>query len=490
MKNLLRCWAVSLGLSVTALAAPGDRPNLVLIIAADMSWDDCGTYGNPSVRTPHLDRLVREGQRFDRAFLTASSCSPSRASLLTGRYPHATGAQELHWPLPAEQVTFVEKLRAAGYWTAAAGKWHLGDAAKSRFDVVKEMAIGGFTLPTGKDAGQARMTASTNPSGCGDWVPTLRERPRDRPFFLWLAALDPHRDYEPDCIPQPHRPEDVIVPPYLPDAPDTRRDLALYYDEITRLDGYVGRVLAELEAQGVAENTLVIFMSDNGRPFPRSKTTVLDSGVRTPFFVRWPARIRPGSVSAGLVSAVDLAPTLLEVAGVASSPAFQGVSFVALFTEPAATVRRHAFSESNWHDYQAHARAVRDERYRYVRNTFPHLTLNPPADAVRSLTFREMLRLRAAGRLTPAQLEVFRAPRPAEELYDLETDPHELRNLAAEPQHAAKLQELRRVLDQWTEETRDFVPAKPAPDEFDRESGAPLPTRERPRRPRSPDRTY
>ena len=140
-------------LFASATAAEGPkRPNVVLIIADDMAWDDCGAYGNPKVRTPNIDRLAREGMRFDRAFVTASSCSPSRSSIITGRYPHNTDAEELHWPLPPEQVTFVEKLKASGYWTAAAGKWHLGNAVKDRFDVVREADPSGFQLPAGKDA--------------------------------------------------------------------------------------------------------------------------------------------------------------------------------------------------------------------------------------------------------------------------------------------------------------------------------------------------
>lgn len=130
-------------ISILALAPAGaaegprpKRPNIVLIIADDLAWDDCGAFGNPKVGTPSIDRLAREGMRFDRAFTTTSSCSPSRASIITGRYPHSTNAEELHWPLPADQVTFVEALKASGYWTAAAGKWHMGDAIKDRFDLV------------------------------------------------------------------------------------------------------------------------------------------------------------------------------------------------------------------------------------------------------------------------------------------------------------------------------------------------------------------
>ena len=273
-----------------------EAPNVVLIIADDMAWDDCGAFGNPKVRTPNIDKLARGGMRFDRAFVTASSCSPSRSSMITGRYPHNTDAEELHWPLPPGQVTFVEKLKAAGYWTAAAGKWHLGNAAKQRFDLVREADPSGFQLPAGQDA-KSRMTApgaGAVQSGCDQWVPVLRDRPRETPFFLWLAALDPHRDYEPGAIPAPHRPEDVVVPPYLPDVPEVRNDLALYYDEISRLDHHVGEVMAELDRQGEAGNTLVLFLSDNGRPFPRCKTTLYDSGIRTPLIVRWPGHVKPG----------------------------------------------------------------------------------------------------------------------------------------------------------------------------------------------------
>src|SRR3954454_9445594 len=137
--------------SATATEGP-KRPNIVLIIADDMAWDDCGAYGNRKARTPNIDRLAREGMRFDRAFVTVSSCSPSRSSLITGRYPHNTDAEELHWPLPPEPVGFVETLRATGYRTAAAGKWHLGNPAKQKFDLVREADPSGFQLGTGKDA--------------------------------------------------------------------------------------------------------------------------------------------------------------------------------------------------------------------------------------------------------------------------------------------------------------------------------------------------
>ena len=177
-----------------------ERTNIVLIIADDMAWDDSGVYGHPNIRTPNIDLLASEGMRFDQAFLTISSCSPSRASIITGRYPHQTDAEQLHWPLPKEQVTFVEQLKSSGYWTAQAGKWHLGEAIKDRFDTLYQAGTGGFILS--KD--QTNPNQVIQESGCEYWVQAIQDRPKDRPFFMWLAALDPHRPYNTGIIPNPH----------------------------------------------------------------------------------------------------------------------------------------------------------------------------------------------------------------------------------------------------------------------------------------------
>lgn len=462
------------------------RPNVILFIADDLNHDDCGFCGHPTIRTPHLDRLASESLRFDRAFVTAASCSPSRASLLTGKYPHSTGAEELHWPLPPQR-TLAQALRQAGYYTAAAGKWHLGDPARAHFDLVKEADTRGFQLPTGAGAATTKMVArDDNASGCRDWVPTLRDRPRDRPFFLWLASLDPHRGYEKNIIERPHRPEDVVVPPTLPDTPEVREDLASYYDEITRLDAFVGDVLHELDRQGEADRTIVLFVSDNGRPFPRDKTSLYDGGIRTPLLVRWPGHVAPGGRSAALVSTVDLAPTLLELVGLPAVPEMQGRSFAPVLRDPAARVRDAIFAERNWHDYAARGRAVRTDRFKYIANEDHDRALTPPADGVRAPSYPAMRRLFAAGKLTPAQSTSFVAPRPAEELYDTWADPHELHDLAGDPSHARTLGDLRGKLDAWRRETGDRPSPRLSPDEFDRDTGAPLPNRVRPRLPPRP----
>ncbi|HMY75114.1 MAG TPA: sulfatase [Blastocatellia bacterium] len=459
----------------SALAQTVPRPNVVLIIADDMAWEDSGAYGNPKVRTPNIDRLAREGVRFTSAFVTISSCSPSRSSIITGRYPHNTDAEQLHWPLPAEQVTFVEKLKAAGYWTAASGKWHLGAAIKDRFDVVDDPGESGFQT----DPKTGKMLAKDD-SGAAGWIPVMRQRPKDKPFFLWFAALDPHRDYVENSIPNPHKPADVIVPPHLPDTPEVRHELALYYDEITRLDGNVGKVVAELEQQGVANNTLILFISDNGRPFPGAKTTMYDYGIRTPLIAHWPGKVQRG-VASGLVSSIDLAPTILQLAGVPIPPSVQGKSFAAMLKNPNAKIRDAVYAEKNWHDYEDRVRAIRTERFKYIRNDYADLPGTPSADAGRSPTMDSIRRLHTAGKLPAHQARIFQAPRPAEELYDLRSDPREFKNLALDPRYAATLAELRRRLKQWGDETNDVLPAQRTPDEFDRETGQPVPGRKLPR---------
>lgn len=469
--------------SPTLVNPAGSRPNIVLIIADDMAWEDCGANGSSVIRTPNLDKLASEGMNFSRAFVTTSSCSPSRASMITGRFPHATDAEQLHWSLPVEQVTFVEQLRSAGYWTAAAGKWHLGDAIKTRFDLVKEADPAGFQLPTTKDGQPAdTIRAAGDQSGCAEWLETLRARPAGKPFFLWLAALDPHRDYETNIVARPHLQHDLEVPPYLPNVFAVRSDLAQYADEISRLDSFVGSVLDELNRTGAATNTLVIFMSDNGRPFPREKTTLYDSGIRSPFFARWPAAIHAGSHCTNLVSSVDLAPTFFELAGLTPLPTFQGVSFAPLFQQPNKPVQQYVFAERHWHDYEALQRAVRSPRFKYIRNYRPELPNTPPADVVRSPSYEALKRLKEYDVLNDAQLTGFIAPRPSEELYDTMRDPHELVNLATDPAHQMTLVEMRQMLTQWQKTTGDNPVELPVtPDEFDRETGKPLPVRVRPR---------
>ncbi len=435
------------------------QPNIVFIIGDDISAEDIGCYGNTKIRTPNIDRMAKEGLQFTNFYLTASSCSPSRTSILTGRYPHNTGAAELHTPLPAHLEYFPELMKKSGYYTAHSGKFHEGPNTRRAYDLMindrKQVGEGGEKM----------------------WVKILQDRPKDQPFFFWFAPFDAHRPWSAvDSFPQPHDPgKDVTIPPPLLDTPDTRTDLAAYYNEIGRIDRYLGELQQELERQGIADNTLIIFMADNGRPFSGSKTRVYDTGMRTPFVVKWPEGIpKMGTICESLVSSIDIAPTLLQVAQVGPSKTTQGVSFFELFKNPNLKFRNYVFSEHNWHDYEAYERAVRTKDFLYVINKRPELTNEGPIDANQSPSALDLKAGHKRGKLTAIQEDVFRSPRPEEEFFDVNKDSIQEENRITNPAYAVEVEKLRKVLKQWQDETGDTVPKTMTPDWYHRETGKPL----------------
>ena len=409
-----------------------DRPNIVVLIADDAGWSDFGVYGNDAIQTPNIDRLAASGLKVEHAFLTIAQCSPSRISILTGKYPHATGAEDLHMPLPEGEMLMPSYLQRQGYFTGDMRKQHYGPHGARQFNWYDDETATAF--------------------------PRFLDAAAGRPFFLWVGFRDPHRAYQEGAFDPPHDPARVMVPPFLADTPETRADLALYYDEIARMDANIGRFIDELERRGLRENTLVIFLSDNGMPFPRAKGTAYDAGIRTPLIFSWPAQITAGTTYEGLVSVIDLAPTLLDLAGVETPPAMHGQSLRAMLTDTRTPGRTHVFSERNWHNCDEHIRSVRTARYKLIRNAYTHLPLCTPADASRSPSWFSLIRLKKEGALTPRQARLFEAPRPRIELYDLERDPGEFNNVADEPAYQDTVRELVRVLDQWIDETGDFPP--------------------------------
>ncbi len=417
------------GIAPTASAVP---PNIVVFLADDVGWKDIGCYGNDVVRTPNIDSLAERGLKFDRAFLTVSQCSPSRISILTGQYPHATGAEDLHMPLPEGSKILPSHLKEAGYFSGHMKKTHYGKFASRQFDWYEK--------------GLDRF---------GDFL----DATKGNPFFLWVGFVDAHRPYAPYAVEPPHDPRQVKVPRYLADTWETRVELALYYDEITRMDGVIGDFVATLEARGLRDDTLVIFLSDNGMPFPRAKGTVYDSGIGTPLVMSWPNEIEAGSTYAGLTSVVDLAPTLLDLAGVdVSGREFQGASIARVMRGENVPGRRYVFSERNWHDCDDHIRSVRTERFKFIRNAYLDIPHGTPADLGGSTSFKSLLALKAQGKLAPEQKSLFQVPRPRVELYDLERDPGEFVNIAATEDGKKVAQELEAVLDRWVRDTGDFPP--------------------------------
>ena len=433
-------------------------PNIVIIIADDIGYGDFGCYGNRFVKTPNINRIAKDGMTFSNVYLTTSSCSPSRSSIISGRYPHNTGAAELHTPLPAGMVLFPRLLKDAGYYIASSGKWHLGENARKDFDVVNDK---------GNEIGEG---------GENMWLPTLKERPKNKPFFLWLAAIDAHRPWRTNEFDGANPTEQIVPPPYLANTETTKEDIGRYYDEITRFDHHIGLVEKELQLQGVLDNTIILIMSDNGAAYPRAKTRVYDSGMKTPLIIKWnKSYIKKGSTSNSLISAVDIAPTMVELAGVKGSATFQGKSFIPVLKNPGTSFRNYAFSEHNWHDYEAMERMVRSRDFLYVLNLRPMLSNQGPADAASSVPFNDLKALKDSGKLTAAQADIFMMPRPMEELYDCRTDQMQLINLASSPQHQQEIGRLRKVLVQWKEETADTYPDTITKDWFNRENGQSLP---------------
>lgn len=469
MRSIIICLALAFFFFQHVTANAEERPNIIIFIADDVSWNDYGCYGNKAARTPHIDQLAADGIRFTNAYLTASSCSPSRSSIITGRYPHNNGkAAELHLPIDVRLPWFPEFLRAAGYYTALSGKNHMKSTKPEEGQSPRPKA---FDLI---DGGRA----PDNKGGHANWVKILKERPREKPFFFWFAGYDAHRawdgdeDWKLEYGPM-HSPENVIVPPYLVDDAETRQDLASYYNEVTRFDDFIGQVVEQLRAEGTLDNTLIFVLADNGRPFPRAKTRLHDSGMKTALVAHWPEGTKHQNHDyEHLVSVIDLAPTILTAAGIELPETFQGLSLLPVFQSASPEpIRDYAFSEHNWHDYEAHGRSVRHESLLLIRNFRPDLPWQGPADSVRSPSHTALKQTRDAGQLTSAQADVFLAPRPEIELYDTATDPRQLKNLVADASYAAQKEHLLSTLQLWMEQTRDSVPENISADSFDRETG-------------------
>ncbi|TWU56656.1 Arylsulfatase precursor [Rubripirellula tenax] len=458
--------AGTLTLNVTTALA--ERPNFVILIADDVSYNDLGCFGSLDARTPRINALAMEGLRFSNAFLTASSCSPSRSSIITGRYPHNNGqAAELHQAISGHLPSFTGTLRDNGYFTCLAGKHHMtwDDAA----------TVAAPTEPFDK---VFQPNNKGNSGGHANWINAIEQRPVNQPFCFWFASLDAHRDWDSDqqwdeaSYGPMHEPDRLHLPPAFVDTPETREDFASYLNEVTRFDHFVGRVIDRLKVEGVFDNTYIFVLADNGRPFPRAKTRLHDDGMQTYLIATGPKIQRPGAVCDSLVSVIDIAPTITQLAGAEKPESFQGESMLPLFEDLTSTIRPYAFSEHNWHDYESLARSVRDGRWLLIKNFRPQFAMQGPADSVRSPTHQALRSAAASAEpLTPIQADVLAAPRPETELYDTAGDPHQIHNLADDPKYAVIQSRLLSTLRTWREKTGDDIPEKITPDFFDRDTG-------------------
>lgn len=414
-------------------SAPGNGLNVMFITADDMGWKDLSCYGNTNIQTPHLDKLAAEGIKFDRAFGVTSSCSSARASFITGQYISTHGVDGLvHRHLSRQLKPFRKTMpgyfRKAGYHTAIEGKWHVS---------LLPTAFYGYREALGPSLIWKRhITDSTNVSRY------LLSRAKDRkPFYLEWNLIDTHRkangQFELDTR-FAVNPDSIQVPEWmdLPNWPEIRAELASYYAGVRRTDHLVGLAMDEIRKHGFEKNTIVVFVSDNGSPFPGNKMTVYDRGVGTPLLMRLPGQIAASRVSNAMVSTIDLMPTLLELCGLKSGREVQGQSFARLLLdEKVDRHREHVFSEMNYHIRHQPMRSVRTERWKAIEN----LTDEPIGlgDAEKSAWAQKLGTL-------PDQPWLRR--RTPVELYDLASDPHERVNLAGRPELAEVESSLRRLI--------------------------------------------
>jgi len=419
--------------------AATDQPNVILITADDLGWNELSCYGNPDLDTPNIDRMADEGVRFTNAFVTAPSCSASRSSIITGQAPHSVGVLGLthrhtRYQMPHTHPTIAGELRDRGYGTAIQGKWHVATYKNTRkYGYNQRLSIISI-----EHAWKAKSYISAH---------------KNRPFYLELNFIQPHRPegdhYFRMVKDHPVDPDSISIPEYwrIPDWPEIREDVAAYYSQIMEMDAIIGEIMQHLEDVGIADNTLVMFVSDNGPPYPGCKITCYDRGIGTPMILKWPGRIPEGKVIDSLASTVDLMPTALEATGTPVPSVVQGRSLLPLCTGEADSVRDEIFAEVTYHVTYVPTRVIRTDRYKYIENLSPDPT---GLDQSVNMEWAQKVAMLPGQRCCVL--------RPERELYDLETDPHEENNLVDKSSHAAVRKDLSARLARWRKETNDPFP--------------------------------
>ncbi len=441
-----------------------ERPNILLLVAEDMSAR-VRSFGDQVAVTPNLDALAARGIRLPNVFTTAGVCAPSRAALITGMHQISTGAQHMRTSSrpdgaykavpPPDVKAFPELLRGQGYYTFTGHKldYQFSGTLAGSGPVTIWDAEGGNDEWRGREPGQPFLGLInfevTHESGTfaplGNW-----------PFSAMHAFMQIVRYFRYGNISDgdPVAPDSVILPPYYPDIPSVRRGIARHYNNIAAMDLAVGEVLKRLVADGLADNTIIMWTTDHGDGLPRAKRELYDSGIKVPMIIYWPERWRPeglvpGSIDSRLVSFVDIAPTILELAGADSPSYMHGQNFLD-GQRPYVFASRDRIDSVN--DRQ---RAVRDKRYKYIRSWQPALAGGHElAFRDNQAMTRDMRALWRSGKLTGAQAKWFE-PVGREQLYDLDQDPHELNNLVGDSKYESELLRLRLAMDAWLAEIDD-----------------------------------
>lgn len=420
-----------------------DRPNVLIIMADDCTYNDLPVYGGANARTPNIDRLASQGLVFNRAYLSEAMCQPCRAELFTGQYPLRNGCAWNHSASRPTTTSMPQHLGQAGYRVGLAGKVHVKPAKAFPFE-----KIGGFD-----------PSCVRNPTRKHD-VNSVRDfltRNESQPFCLVVALVEPHVPWVMgDASKYP--PKQIKLPPNLADTPRTRQDYSHYLAEITYMDSQVGDILTALDASGRAADTLVMFTSEQGSQFPGCKWTNWDTGLHTALIARWPGKVAAGKRTDALVQYADVLPTLLAAAGGdASKHTYDGTSFLPVLTGDAAKHRQYVYGvHNNIPEGPAYPiRTVCDGRYRYIRNLSPgeiyiekHLMAKQGVGGLNNPYWATWIGSSWDNPKTYALVKRF-MHRPGEQLYVTVDDPYELTNLAGTSQHAKAKARLSAELDRW-----------------------------------------
>lgn len=439
------------------------KPNIVFIVSDDHSLPYLGCYGNQDMNTPNLDKLASEGIRYNRAYTSAPQCVLSRASLMTGRSTLDIRMTRFSAALPREIVSFPELLRNAGYFTGLCGRnFHL-DGYEGKPEEEEEVFLK-YNLRTFKDRVDYLNIGWDGETIYKQFVEFLDSIPDKKPFFIQVGYSDPHRpftapEYEPD-------PDKITVPESMPDTKLLRKDLAAHIGEINRCDHDLGRVLDELDKREMAENTLVVFIGDNGAALLRGKGTLYECGLNVPLIARWPGHIKPGLVNNGLISGEDIALTFLEAAGAKEDDKMTGKSFVNSFQNQDFKGQNYVFAVRGPHASSLPTnsasfdlgRVIIGERYKLIYNAIWQIPY-VPVDFSGQPFWKELTDLNKNGKLDEKFSKAFfQSQRPMFEVYDLQSDPFEFDNLTGKPEIAKTEHELKKQLLEWMVLNQDYLP--------------------------------
>ena len=434
MKSLLTSLAASL---LLCLLSHAGAPNFLLIIADDCTYRDLGVYGGQA-KTPHLEKLASQGMKLNRCFQAAPMCSPTRHALYTGIYPVKSGAYPNHTMAYDWVKSIAHYLQSTGYTTHLSGKTHILPKTVFPFKYSARASDG-------------------NPDPAAFASVLQRSTETKQPFLFIAASHEPHGPWD-KGDPSQYPPASLKLPPVLVDTLDTRKGFSKYLAEITYFDSQVGELVGLLDQSPHRDNTLVIVLSEQGNGFPFAKWTCYDVGLASACIARWPGKVKPGTVSDALVEYVDVVPTFLEAAGLDRPDILDGRSFVPLLTGEATTHKTYVFGLQTTRGVNGGSeyygiRSVRDARYRYIRNLTPEATFNNGVTS--GYLFKSWRKIAASGDAHAQRIVHDYQHRPAEELFDCETDPWNRNNLASDPKFSPQLIALRAQLETWMKQQGD-----------------------------------